>query len=170
MLHTLLSWEPHPQGEAGPCCTLKRKRCELKCEFRPEDLCDLLIYYIPKHHRKCEFRWARSFQQLSKGPAGTLGGGGRICPEAPTEHRGAAGQHSALDSGQLQGPEDRVGPPPKGFILSPTSTPAETLRPKTMVGRGPLGGNEVMGGGLTDGISALLRRAPREHLTLLQKS
>ena len=36
-----------------------------------------------------------------------------------------------------------------------------------MVGRGPLGGNEVMGGGLTNGISALLRRAPREHLTLL---
>ena len=166
MLHTLLSWEPHPQGEAGPCCTLKRKRCELKCEFRPEDLCDLLIYYVPKHHRRCEFGWASSFQKDRRALWAAGAGPARGSQRTPRGSR-AAGQHPASDSGQLQGPKDRVGPPPKGFILSPTSTPAETLRPKTMVGRGPLGGNEVMGGGLTNGISPLLRRAPREHLTLL---
>lgn len=119
---------PHPPelGSSPPraaslCCTLKRKRYELKSEFRPEDLCDLLIYYIPKHHRKCEFSWeeaSSSFQRTCR-HFGRWGLGLPRGSHTTLRGSGAAGQHSALDRGQLHGPEDTVGPAPKGFTLCP---------------------------------------------------
>ena len=104
----LLSWEPYPQGEAGPCCTLKRKCCELKCEFRPEDLCDLLIYYVPKRHRKC-------------GLAGTVGGWDRACQRLPQNTAGQQDCRAAPSLGEWPAsrPKGQGGSTTQGFYSFP---------------------------------------------------